>query len=408
MTVRAAAGSWGDGTGGAASPPVPIRRTRAISGPYAPRVQHLGRERSTTWPPLRIFIWSRLALWIAAAGTVLLFESSLNPERVRWDSERLHELGRIVDVWARWDSDWYLKIAEEGYSWPSSTPAFFPLYPLLVAGVGRVLGAHFLLAGVFIALAAGAGAFVLLYRLALPQLGAAGARRAILYLALFPSALFLGAVYSESLFLLLAVGTFLLGERHRFGVAGLCAGLALLTRPAGVALLPALAALAWRASDRRRALAAVALAPALFALYPLALWLWIGEPLAFLDAQATVWRRTVSPLGPLGGIIDAIAAGELLELAVVTALVALSVIAWRTLGAPYGLYSLASIALPLAVPADDRPLLSITRFALVTFPIVLALAALGARRIVHIALLGGFATWLSVAVVKWALWQWVA
>ena len=48
-------------------------------------------------------------------------------------------LGAAVDVWARWDSDWYLRIAEGGYAWPSSTPAFFPLYPLLVGGVGVLI-----------------------------------------------------------------------------------------------------------------------------------------------------------------------------------------------------------------------------------------------------------------------------
>ena len=68
-----------------------------------------------------------------------LFESSLNARRGEWDSARLHDLGVAVDVWARWDSDWFLRIAENGYSWPSSTPAFFPLYPLLVAVLGFVL-----------------------------------------------------------------------------------------------------------------------------------------------------------------------------------------------------------------------------------------------------------------------------
>ena len=63
-------------------------------------------------------------------------------------------------------------------------------------------------------------AFALLYRIAEPRLGADGARRAVLYLALFPTALFLQAVYSESLFLALTLGAFLLAERSRFLAAG--------------------------------------------------------------------------------------------------------------------------------------------------------------------------------------------
>jgi 4-amino-4-deoxy-L-arabinose transferase-like glycosyltransferase len=359
-------------------------------------------------PALWIFVWSRLAIWIAAAVTVLVFESSLNPERVRWDTERLHELGRVIDVWARWDSDWYLKIAQEGYSWPSSTPAFFPLYPVLVGGLGRVLAGHYLLAGVLVSLTAGGAAFVLLHRLAWPKLGADGALRAVLYLALFPTALFLGAVYSESLFLLLAVACFVLAERKRFGLAGLAAGLALLTRPAGVALLAALALFVWATPERSSALLRAAVGPALFLLYPLTLWLWIDRPLAFLDAQETVWHRSVSPYGPLGGLWDALHDPAAAELAFLAVVVALGLHAWRRFGAPYGVYALGVIALPLAAPADGRPLLSITRFALVAFPVVLALADLGSRRWVHLATLAVSATWLMIAVVKWAQWEWVA
>jgi hypothetical protein len=364
--------------------------------------------RRSVGPALRIFVWSRLGLWLLAAVTVVAFHSALDPDRARWDSARLHELGSVVDVWARWDSDWYLKIAENGYSWPSSTPAFFPLYPLLVGTLGRLLVGHYLLAGVIVALAAAAGAFVLLYRLALPLLGEAGARRAVLYLAFFPTALFLGAVYSESLFLFLALATFALCERGRFGWAGIAAGLALLTRPAGLALLPAAALFAWRAPHRASATARISIAPVLFLLYPLALWLWIDRPLAFLDAQETVWRRTLSPFGPLGGLWQAARDPALLESAFLIALTALSVVAWRRYGSPYGVYALVAIALPLAAPAGGRPLLSITRFGLVVFPALLALADLAARRWLHLAALAVCATWLAVSMVKWALWEWVA
>ena len=78
--------------------------------------------------------------------------------------------------------------------------------------------------GSLVSLAAGLGSFVLLYRLAEERLGAEGARRTVLYLALFPMALFLQAVYSESLYLLLeASPRSSCAERRRFLAAGLIA-----------------------------------------------------------------------------------------------------------------------------------------------------------------------------------------
>ncbi len=369
---------------------------------------------------LSIFFWSRLALWTAAVFALLAFVPNRHPNADRWDSPRLHELGYGIDVWARWDSDWFLLIAQEGYSdSPSSTPAFFPLYPGLVAVLGRLLAGHYVLAGVLLSLAACAVAFVLLHRLALQLLDADGARRAVVYLAVFPTALFLGAVYSESLYLALVLGAFLLAERGRFLGAGAVAGLAMLTRPVGIALLPALAVLAWRSSDRRRALLGVAAAVPIAAIYPLLLGLWIGEPFAPLRAQEGIWERTLSWAGPFGGLWNGLAALadadpartlalNVQQLAFTLLFLGLAALAWRRFGAPYGLFALVSLAIPLSFPAERFPLLSMSRFGLVVFPLVLALAALGARRRLHEPIVAVSALLLGVAVVQWALWQWVA
>ena len=387
--------------------------------------------------PLEIFLWSRVAIWLTALLAFTLFEPNRSPLANRWDGPELHDVGWAVDVWARWDSSWFLRIAEHGYSDPSFTPAFAPVYPWLVGGLGRMLGGHYVLAGVLVSLAACAAAFVLLYRLAEERLGEAAARRAVLYLALFPTALFLGAVYSESLYLALSVGVFLLAERGRLlGAAGL-AGLAGLTRIAGVALLPALAVFAWRSPNRLRAFASLAVAPLLWLVYPLVLWLQIDEPLGFLDAQREGWERELSPFGPLAGIWEGAAAGwhgalevvgaggsyyagfadttplraaglDLQQLVFLVLFVALAVVAWRRLGAAYGLYAATSLALPLASPAGDYPLLSLPRFGLAIFPLFLALATLGARPRVHVAIVAASAMLLGLATAQWALWQWVA
>lgn len=387
-----------------------------------------------------MFLWSRTAIWAAVAFALLVFEPNRHPEAERWDrAELTNELGFLVDVWARWDSVWFLRIAENGYGeTEEAAAAFYPLYPLLVGVVGRILFGHYVLAGVLVSLAATLGAFALLYRLALPRLGAAGARRSVVYLAIFPFAVFLEAVYSEALFLFLALAAFVLAERGKFFGAGVAAGLAWLTRPVGFALLPALALIAWRSRDRNGSLLRLAVAPALFALYPLYLWWKVDDPLAFVRAQ-DVWSRELSPAGPLGGLWDGLRAGwaglrqlasgsdttrywsavqdadpdrvaavNLEQLAFLVLFIALTVVAWRRFGAPYGLFAALSLAIPLSVPSERWPLLSMPRFGLVIFPFFLALAALAERPRVHTPIVATSAAFLGVVCVQWALWQWVA
>jgi hypothetical protein len=391
-------------------------------------------------PAVEIFVWSRAAIWAAALFALFVFEPNRHPLADHWDDPSVtRDLGAFTDVWARWDSVFFLRIAEHGYEHLArSATAFFPLYPAAVGLLGRVLFGHYVLAGILVSLAAGLGSFILLYRLAEGRLGAEGARRTVLYLALFPMALFLQAVYSESLYLLLSVAAFLLAERRRFLAAGLTCGLALLTRPVAIALLPALALIAWRSPDARRNLARLAVAPVMFAAYPLLLWIQRGDPLEFLHAQG-FWSRELSPAGPLGGIWEGIRAGwagleqlasgshthsywpavtgtdpmrvAVVNLECLTALVlfvGLTVVAWKRFGAPYGLYAALSLAIPLSMPSDRWPLLSLPRFGLVIFPLFLALASIGRNPRAHTAIVAVSALFLGVAVTQWALWQWVA
>jgi len=382
-------------------------------------------------PVPELFLWSRAAIWIAAAFAFLWFEPNRHPRAGVWDRPIMHELGWFSDLWARWDSRFFLEIAEHGYD--HARAAFPPLYPAALFLVGHVFGGQYVLAGIAVSLAAAYGSFRLLHRLAEERLGSDGARRAVVYLAVFPMSLFLQAVYSESLYLVCTLAAFVLAERRRYLPAGLAAGLAILTRSVGIALLPALALLAWRERARGRALAGLAAALPVAAVYPLVLWAQLGHPLAFRGAEDE-WHRHLSPAGPFGGLWDGLVAGwnglrqvvtghgtdisgaapmhaaaVNLEGVVFLALFAwLTVVAWRRFGAPYGVYAALSLAIPLSVPSSRWPLLSLPRFGLVVFPFFLALAAVGGRPRVHTAILAVSALLLGVVVVQWALWQWVA
>jgi hypothetical protein len=230
----------------------------------------------------------------------------------------------------------------------------------------------------------------------------------VLYLALFPTSFFLGAVYGESLFLALAVGVFVLAERGRLGWASVLAGLALLTRAQGVALLPALGLFAWRSPRRARDLALLAVPLAMFLAFPLVLEVWVGRGLAFVDAQR-LWERSVAVLGPLGGLVQAIGEGDVVGPVLAVGMLALAAFSWRLLGPAYGSYAMLALAIPMALPSERLGgLYSFPRFALVAFPCLAALAVLGRDRRVHVAVVLVLAAALAVYVVRWALWYWVA
>ena len=126
-------------------------------------------------------------IWLGAIFAFYWFEPNRNPRADTWDSPLIHDLGSFTDIWARWDSVFFVRIAQDGYDHASA--AFYPLYPGLVAALGRVFFGHYVLAGIVISLAAALGAFALLYRLAEERLGDDGAWRTVLYLAIFPTAL---------------------------------------------------------------------------------------------------------------------------------------------------------------------------------------------------------------------------
>ena len=343
----------------------------------------------------------RVAFWIGAAATLVWAPA---PGRRLIGDAYGPASDLLFRTFAQWDARWFLQIAEHGYDEVPQAAAFFPVYPAAAHALAWVTGST-LVAGVVISLAAGAAAAWALAEIARPLLGDRGARDSVLYLALYPVAFVLTALYSDGLFLALAAGAFLAALRGRAVTAGVLGGLATGTRLLGLALLPALAVLLWRGRNAGSLarLAPLALLPAAVGLYALYLERTVGDPWAFTSAQAD-WERETSPLGPLGGLVDALqaagrgardlldlpAAGSgqveqvalwnLSHLALLAAAVWLTWVAWRRLGPAFGLYSAATLAIVLSVPAEGFPLVSLPRFLLADFPLFLALASLTLER----------------------------
>jgi mannosyltransferase PIG-V len=426
------------------------------------RPPRMGDATRLAWREAWAALWSsRLAVWAAGILGLLSFGyargyRAFDPAGLTSPFSYLGNL--LVAPAARWDSVWYLAIARDGYADAPghAKTAFYPLYPLLAHAGGWVVGSQ-LVAGLLISLACFLFALVLLHRLAAIELGLQDARGTALLVAFFPTAFFFSAVYSESLFLLLSVGSVLAARQGRWAWAGLAGALAAATRNSGVLLLVpvALLYLYGPRADREPAVALHAvgrwarLGPR-YRLGPQALWLALiplglgaylaycgiafGEWLAPFHAQA-LWLRHFSPLGavPKGasaawdglrqlvhgkatpryftaaGGDPFVNAGQSLLLVgfLAYALVALAG-ALRRLPFAYGAYAAVALAATLSYPIDAQPLASLPRYLLAIFPLQMWLARWCGERGRLERALGFSAVLLGLLTAEFARWSFVA
>ena len=330
-------------------------------------------------------------------------------------SEYSHFPNEVYSLPLRWDAGWYLQIAERGYTYKASEGAegqqnivFFPALPLTVRVVALLLSGGvgaFHLAGTLVSLAAFLGALVYLFLLAREHLDDERARATLWLLAAYPFALFFGAVYTESLFLLGAAGAFYHVRQREILRAGAWALIVGLTRPNGFLLSVPLALMAispWlppslvrrgapdAAPRDRPASAWTSAIPALgvaampvvgVLMFSAFIWWLTGHPLAWMAGHGA-WGRHYTGLtrivtdrynwlayAGLYAYVSELPLDALNAIGVVFVLAA----AWptaRRLGLAYGVFILINILPPLA----QGGMLSAGRFSSVLFPAFIWLA----------------------------------
>ena len=317
----------------------------------------------------------------------------------------------IFGAFDQWDANWFLRIAQHGYDTKQSA-SFFPLYPLLTRAVGFVFRSN-LVAGVAISLVAAGFAGVAVTRIARRLAGDHVARDSVLLLALYPISFVFTAVYSDGLFLALAAWAFVFALHGRPTFAALLGALAVLTRPTGLALLPALLWLLWPQTRNARSLIRLSpllLLPAALGAYCLYLRSHFGDAFAFVHSEGSFWLRHVPVTGPLGGAWAALKSGEqgvaqlvlhlpagsgapagfgkpeqfaiwnVVQLVLLVVACVLTWVCWKRVSRAAALYSAATIVLFLSAPAAVVPLVSEPRFLLADFPLFVTLAVLCAER----------------------------
>ena len=149
----------------------------------------------------------------------------------------------IHDVLHRWDSEHYLRIATEGYSYDDATKsqnvAFFPLYPVLISAVSAVSNLSRPWSALLIAHAATIATFAIFGWYLQKRFADAHVKKwSLMLMALMPAGFFWRFAYSEATFLLLTVlAMYWMHEKRSLILIAFTIGLATATRPVGVALM---------------------------------------------------------------------------------------------------------------------------------------------------------------------------
>jgi Gpi18-like mannosyltransferase len=227
------------------------------------------------------------------------------------------------------------------------------------------------------------------------------ARRAVLYLAVFPFSLFFTRVYAESVFLLTSVLAVSRAHEGRWVRAGLWGALATLARPNGILIgLPlVLLALAGRPTARvvARRWALLLPVPLAMAAYGTFVYTLSGDPLGWLSAQAhwgyslghPPWQQLLKMIGRIVkyGPYDYFFVSSMAPFRLfhgVTAMVFLALVPgiFKRLGFALGAYVLVSLLVPLSGDALE----GVGRYAAVLFPAFMFAGSFKSQRL-HEAIL---------------------
>jgi len=288
----------------------------------------------------------------------------------------------FVNIFSRWDAQWYLGIAKHGYHYKPgdglhSNTAFFPLYPALMGASSKLIGKRdisILSAGLLISNVSLLVALAYLTRLVRLDFNDEIANRSAFYLLVFPTTLFFSAVYTESLFLAAVIIAFYYARRDRWWLAGIAGAAATLTRPPGILMFAALAFeylqqrnFRWR--EVRSNAVALALLPLALVLHFGYLGWKTGNFWIFLQTEKDWGRSFIGTPGRLASFAHFAASDLFVALLALVSIV----VAWRRLRPSYALYATLAFLMPLA----SGSLISMGRFCLVIFPLYVVLAMAG-------------------------------
>jgi len=322
----------------------------------------------------------------------------------------------LLDMFCRWDCDWYVGLATDGYTTASAegasgktSYAFFPVFPLLARALTG-LGLSPVAAVIALANLCFVAALFYVQRYArLLGLSSGASLIAVALLCFVPQGFVFSAGYTESLFLLLLAAAMYHLRREQYLVAGLAAAVLSGVRANGVffivfALALILREFGWRALlqpwQRPEVFVPVVLAP----LGLFVFWAWCyystGDAFAQMSSVEQGWQwRSAAPWKNLARHLDGDATARFWAISSLS-VGALSLLLLRR--RHYEEFLLVAAILCLLWSGQIPN--SLLRYCIVLFPVWIALAReLEHRPLALAATVGGFAMLNGWLMVSWVL-----
>lgn len=307
-----------------------------------------------------------------------------------------------LSIWGVWDTGYYLDIATNGYSATVNEGGyvnyvFFPLYPYLMKLLGSITH-DFYISGIIISNICTLISCIFLYKLVILDETHDTALRSIKYLMLFPTSFILSGVFTESLFLALALSCFYFARKGNWFCVGAIGFWLSLTRSLGFFIILPMLYEYLKSKPISKDLLYLLLIPSGLFVFMGYNYYLTGDLLAFSHAQSLWGRQLMNPLSYLYQALSlsqnhqGYGTTQYFCIAIFTILLLLLFIAfYNRIRFSYLIFSIYSIVIPLSTGLASMP-----RFALVVFPFFILLSQLTKKyyidniATVSLALLQGF------------------
>lgn len=327
--------------------------------------------------------------------------------------------------WANFDGEHYMSISIFGYK--EKEQAFFPVYPAIISFLAKPFSPDLLsllvnstIVGLVISNLTFLLALIILWNLINIDYSKKISFLTLLSLMIFPTSFYFGAVYSESLFLLLSVSSFYLVRKGHWFTGSALGVAASATRVFGVLLLVAFLIEAFKQRAKLSKSFWIFLIPLGLAAYMLYQYFTVGDPLAFYNLQSQVGEQHQTGLTLLPQVyfryLKMLLATEVTNPIYQTIILELSVGIIFFILPIYGYFKkmrlsyLAFAMLGFLIPTIQGSFSSLPRYVIVLFPAFLILA-LWVERLPFLAKIVIFAfsaMALSVETMLFLRGYWVA